>query len=485
MRHVFAALLIISTTTVVVVNGSPVNCTTMGAALCDADGACEAFGVYGDKIQLHGCNATVPNTDWSTYVHNTANGDYSSLPGVNIDETQCTTHARTGLNHACSSPPPSPTPTPSPLYTKVGAIDVDTFENTIFYFRGVLCVLVNIPCSYPDHAGVYWPEIWGNHSYARIQDFSSGLILVNITSTIGFGFISAYPDYDSDTLWLFGTPADRCAPNSPNGSPTTVQSWWSTDAALQIWGTALTFDLGKVVTHNVQVTKHGPRGGAPLKEVSEWKKSQDDNTGGGGILPFHTHAMFLECFTWLIIDASADANLTKGWRIVNATQAPPGGACGGPSFTYSPADDFYYILTGGHTVKLFRTLDFMNWTESTPSPFISPSFQDAFVSPYNGFAAAAKHKGSPPAKYVGVPEPFPFVPFDPVWTENWESWNNFSNDADFCCMHADLSNISYVIWGASTQGRVPQPPLTGSDASTNSIGVAAMPLIDLLAAYFV
>ena len=135
------------------------------------------------------------------------------------------------LNHACEAvPPSSPAPTPLPLYTKVGSIDVNTYENTIFYFRGVVYVLVNIPCSYPDHAGVYWPEIWGNHSYARIQELDSGLIIVNITSTREFGFVSAYADYDSDTLWLFGTPADRCACSTCNAQ--SVQSWWTTDSAL-------------------------------------------------------------------------------------------------------------------------------------------------------------------------------------------------------------------------------------------------------------
>ncbi len=52
------------------------------------------------------------------------------------------------------------------------------------------------------------------------------------------------------------------------------------------------------------------------------------------------------------------------------------------------------------------------------------------------------------------------------------------------CYHADAPD-AFVIWGASTQGRVPFPPLTGTDASTNSIGVArGVQLQDLLAKYF-
>ncbi len=52
-----------------------------------------------------------------------------------------------------------------------------------------------------------------------------------------------------------------------------------------------------------------------------------------------------------------------------------------------------------------------------------------------------------------------------------------------CCLHANVST-AYVIWGASTQGRPPGPPLNGPDAGTNSIGTADMPLHELLAKYF-
>ena len=50
-------------------------------------------------------------------------------------------------------------------------------------------------------------------------------------------------------------------------------------------------------------------------------------------------------------------------------------------------------------------------------------------------------------------------------------------------MHTNVTT-SYVIWGASTQGRAPSPPLDGSDAGTNSVGTADVPLPQLLAQYF-
>ena len=127
----------------------------------------------------------------------------------------------------------------------------------------------------------------------------------------------------------------------------------------------------------------------------------------------------------------------------------------------------------------------MSWTESTRAPFIVPDEGDAAVAPFAGFAQTAAARGSPPNAHVGVPEPFPRRPFLPFWAgSNWTAWVRNSNDADVCCMHVDVLD-AYVIWGASTQGRPPGLPLTGSDAGTNAVAVAAgMRLDAMLAAYF-
>lgn len=378
-----------------------------------------------------------------------------------------------------AAPPTATASAPAQLYTKLGAIDVGTYENTLFYFNSRIYNVENIACSYPEHAGVWQPADYGNHSYARIRDFETGEIVANITSSVGYGFVSAFVDYDVDastgTVWLFGTPADRCV---SNGAPTTVQAWWSRD--LITWQSALAFDYGHA-THNVQVTRVAPLGGAPRAEREAWaaRAAASPTTV---IAPPGAYVMFLECFAWAI-NLNTDGNLTHGWTLLANTSAPHGAPCGGPTFTYSPLDGFFYHLTGGNVVWLVRSQDFRAWEVSSPSPFLAPSAGDALVSPFQGFAAAAARKGSPPAAHVGVPEDFPFVPFDPVWASNYASWSLNSNDADFCCMHVDVTT-AHLIWGASTQGRPPKPPLDGTDASTNSVATAPMPLTELLAAYF-
>jgi hypothetical protein len=181
---------------------------------------------------------------------------------------------------------------------------------------------------------------------------------------------------------------------------------------------------------------------------------------------------------------SEDGNLTHGWQIVNGTAAPHGAPCGGPSFRYNPTDGRYYILTGGREVYLYRSSDLQNWEESNPSPFIVPTAGDGLISNLTGFTAAeAARKGSPPNSSPGVREPYAFVPFLPDWRDNWRAWSKNSNDADMCCMHANVSQ-SYVLWGASGQGGHPDPPLTGSDGSTNVLASAPMPLDKLLMLYF-
>ncbi len=225
-----------------------VNCTMVGEQLCSADAKCAAFGVYGNSIQLHGCVQTVPNTDWSIFVRR---GDgYTQLPlGVNINEDACTQHPDSGMEHPCGPPPPPPPPPspPSPPhYTVMGSVDVGTYENTIFYWKGVMYNLENIACSYWDHAGI-WDSFWGNNSYARVRELESGRVVSNVSTTRGFGFVSAFADYEHDVMWLFGAPANRCKGNGPNYS---VQAWWSKDLVNWQTSTILAYPHG---TYNVQV----------------------------------------------------------------------------------------------------------------------------------------------------------------------------------------------------------------------------------------
>ena len=237
---------------------SPTTPCPRAETACTADPNCHAFGVHNGGYQLHGCsdaNALVPNNDWIIYVHTNATAanqhpatvaatKWAPLPGeINVDEAMCPTHPQDGGLHVCASPGPPPPPHTHPVpppvpgrpYEQVGSIDVGTLENTIFWWANATYVLENIGCGYADHAGRWFPA-FADHSYARVRDFETGTVVANISSSVGFGFVNAFPDYDHNRLWLFGTPADRChgncgacqGPNCP-GRPscTSIQSWWT------------------------------------------------------------------------------------------------------------------------------------------------------------------------------------------------------------------------------------------------------------------
>jgi hypothetical protein len=72
--------------------------------------------------------------------------------------------------------------------------------------------------------------------------------------------------------------------------------------------------------------------------------------------------------------------------------------------------------------------------------------------------------------------------------ENTSRWDWNSNDADVCCITSTsderYATKSFVIWGAGTQGRVPEPPLTKANHCANVVATANMSLPELLAAHF-
>jgi len=175
-------------------------CVAQAAALCNRTADCEAFGVYGSEIQLHGCTNTVPNHDWTIYVrdapaapsrqpaaHSSSSSSSSAPPpapgyralaaAVNIDEEKCSKHPHP--NTAQCAPPPPP-PAPPQHYDVLGSLDVFTMENTQFYWKGSMYLLENIGCHYWGHAGAWQPEVFGNHSYARVRELATGRVVANV-----------------------------------------------------------------------------------------------------------------------------------------------------------------------------------------------------------------------------------------------------------------------------------------------------------------
>lgn len=256
-------------------------------------------------------------------------------------------------------PHPVPAPTPRP-YQNIGSIDIGTLENTIFWWSKQTYALENIGCGYQDHAGIWFPS-FANHSYARVRNFDTGEVVANISSTIGFGFVNAFPDYDHNRLWLFGTPADRCHGNcgecsgsSCPGRPscTSIQAWWTSLSVPTSFETAVAI----------------PAGTKELKHTYNQGVSRVRVPGPG--MPPHKYVMISEGDTFFI-NNDPEGNLTAagaGWT--KPDQHVHSGPSGGVSMQWAADPEapdeaahpgYYYSVTGGSSVGFSRSRDLKTW----------------------------------------------------------------------------------------------------------------------------
>ena len=103
------------------------------------------------------------------------------------------------------------TPNWKPLWDRQGVYDMGPCESTPFWWpRDKRMYLMEGICygadfdnasGYWGHAGL-WDKRYDGHSYMRIRDLKSGAVVINISSSIGFGVPSAFVDYDHQTLWV-------------------------------------------------------------------------------------------------------------------------------------------------------------------------------------------------------------------------------------------------------------------------------------------
>ena len=348
--------------------------------------------------------------------------------------------------------------TTAPLYTNgyrvMGSIEVDTMENSIFEWKGTLYLLENIGCLYSQHAWKWDPgTFFANASYVRIRDFASGKIVANLSSTVGYGFVTPFPDYRHQQLWLFGSKCNRCA------KPNKEDFGCDKDRGITAWKL---LDIDKPNTTQPQFQRWR-RQRIPLTQPTyNVQVTAADKTKN------LSYVMIAEPFTIYVKNNIVDNNLMTPWRRLKA-QPPKDVPVGGPSIRH--VGGFFYILTGGFRVELIRTKDFVSWERSPNRPFIQPTRADAQVAPYNGFPAVQEIRGFPP------------MSCDQCWTK-WD-WN--SNDADVAYLdpsNSSNSNKTWIIWGAGTQGKIPKPPLTLANHCTNVVAVANMSLANLFQHHF-
>ena len=81
------------------------------APACKKQLWCHAYGVYGNRFQLHGCAtkaALYPNLDWAIFVPTDASKSVFKPLGqkVNVNEAKCASHPMNNTEGLCHQPPP-------------------------------------------------------------------------------------------------------------------------------------------------------------------------------------------------------------------------------------------------------------------------------------------------------------------------------------------------------------------------------------------
>lgn len=158
-----------------------------------------------------------------------------------------------------SPSPPGPPPGWLPRYEATGVYTNKLWhsaESTPFRFKGKMYVMESV-----EGGGGYFNKSQGG-SFFRITDLSTGIVLRNVSESIGHAFFSALVDDARGVVWVFGAAHHRgwdnqgpCDDNSKNGGAPAkgcyVGAWRSSD--LVSWSETIktvTFPDGNYTQNN-------------------------------------------------------------------------------------------------------------------------------------------------------------------------------------------------------------------------------------------
>jgi hypothetical protein len=379
--------------------------------------------------------------------------------------------------------PPRPGRNPGwePLWKHQGSYDVTMCESTPFWWPAdKKMYLMECVCRGPNDWAAKrgpWKGYWGhaeqwlpeyrNHSYIRIRELESGVVVSNISTSIGFGFGAAFVDYDHGQLWISATANDRAGTASrPYGPPTDHCESERTWECNGVW-VFNSSDLKTWSRFQTDVKWNGPN-----TDIARVYPSPAHPTPAN--LPAHRYVMATESgATWAVND-NEDGDLSHGWTTLPASAAG-GGVLACPSVRFLPSDGYYYTVSGGSIIPLMRSKDLLVWEEANctaSAPFIQSASGDIRV------ASSVMHSASANLARGMANLSFP----------HRSLWDKDANDADLCCEswggaspEKGGPSISYVLWGADGQG---SSGWVGGPEGFAAIGTANVTLEKLLQSYF-
>lgn len=283
------------------------------------------------------------------------------------------------------------------LPAKLGLYDFFVDESTPIVFNGRLLMMESIVQDSPE----YVPLVPNCTCYFRVRDQASGVVLVNISSSCGHAFGSAFVatnDAGLDTLFIVGTtwvrmgapaPPSSSVPAHPSpgtaaaaavgdaralgwggpcsagGANCSIDMFYTSDPALQAWTTVPRVVLPGKTVYNTDVTYVGLPGAA---RAAAQAAAGAPPTVRRGALPAHEWIMQTEGpgGPRFFVSNASDPTDAAGWQLLDPAVYSMGGSnqvgsC--PSIRYDAASGYYYVLTGGRDILLLRsrTLQLGDW----------------------------------------------------------------------------------------------------------------------------
>lgn len=364
-------------------------------------------------------------------------------------------------------------------------------ENTLLRIEGQL-VLMESASHGLDYVfpHIYNSSTHGDNSYFRMRDFHTGIIIANVSESIGHSFCAAVADHARRQVWVFcgaNARGNKKNPGPCGVSPRRgcyVGAWNASFDDLTKWSTtrkALTLPDGTSLFNNDVALVQPP----PLRQRGDEQPHQaamiiegraDKGTARPG--PF-------------AINVGTDGDLGANWVILDSSKYSfgiPKGAVGegtgdAPALRYDSEQGYYYSIGGGWITNgpvRSKTLATGSWEVSPLAPMAVPDARAAKV----GLPASDEARGINTDYFTAVwATKGALNPTNRAFAKNLSSWAWGATDPDLCC--SDGASPSYLLNTLSRQGT---PAANATDAQ-HSYGfarfrVANVTLNDWLRSYF-
>jgi len=267
-------------------------------------------------------------------------------------------NGHTSLGLTCGKDAPNPN---DPAARHAGGCGC---ENTLLRLDGKLYLMESASHGLDDvFPGVYNTTAQGDNSYFRLREFKTGLILSNVTQSIGHSFCAAVADHARRQLWVFcgaNARGNKLNPGPCGSSPRRgcyVGAWNASFDDLSTWSPtrkALTLPDGMSLFNNDVALVHGVAAAASFALP--------------GAAPPHQAAMVIEGRSDkgvprpgpFAVNTGTNGDLGSNWQILDSGKfsfggIPKGDAPGGagegtsdaPALRYDSEQGYYYSIGGG------------------------------------------------------------------------------------------------------------------------------------------